>query len=98
MVIHLAYGHFIHGLNLALYGPKYEPQHSVLSGAKLEVIRVCFSFHRNLKITRKSSLMLKRKGFQTKSLSDRCRSYDSESISDHNTSLYGQEMKECMNE
>ena len=67
-------------------------------GPNPDVIRVCFGFHRNLKITRKSSLIMKRKGFQTESLSDRKRRYDSDYVSDHNTSLYGQEMKECMNE
>ena len=42
--------------------------------------------------------MMKRKGFQTESLSDRKRRYDSDYVSDYNTSLYGQEMKKCMNE
>ena len=40
-------------------------------GPNPDVIRVCFGFHRNIRITRKSFLMLKRKGFQIQSLSDR---------------------------
>ena len=67
-------------------------------GPNPDVIRVCFGFHRNSKIIRQFSLMMKRKGFRTKSLTDRKRRYDSDYVSDHNTSLYGQEMKECMNE
>ena len=42
--------------------------------------------------------MMKRKGFQTKSNSDRKWRYDSDYVSDYNTSLYGQEMKKYMNE
>ena len=67
-------------------------------GPNPDEIRVCYGFHRDLKMTRKSSLMMNLKGFQTKSLSDRKWRYDSDYVSDHKTSLHGQEMKECMTE